>query len=1042
MDCGNLVGQTLDRRYQIKAKLGDGGMGIVYRAYDPRFELERALKVMAEKYAQAPEFKQRFQIEAQIANKLNHPGLVKVLDYNPDPPCPYLVMELIAGPNLATYLEKQSGKLALTEAVKILQEVSSAVAYLHEQTPPILHRDIKPSNILLKRKFNAPSEYQPVLTDFGLAKLTTQSDLTEVGKPYGTPGYMSPEQVRDSATVDQRSDIFALGVLLYQVTTGRLPFAKGSLIDTPPHPPSDYRPELPSRLESIILKALAPEPSQRYASAQQLAADLAAVLPEVIEIDARTGHKRVSVGPETEVISGVPAPPPAPPPPTLTSTPDRIRIQLPDGNIYTQELTTVGLTIGRSPENQLVLNFPKVSWRHARVDFDGRHYAITDLDSRNRTFLENIHLLPGQSQVWLPSQWVTIGGCFLLLERDTASIGEEAPQQHAQPGTNAISEPPIPFTAIFNPKEIELTAGQLNKITLILDNNRRITEQFILEFRLLYQKKDEEQDLEKWLKISQLTEIVLANTAKEIPLSLQPPLKAEEGTYQLTVYVTRVSDLDKRPSPTGDRDRRSNLEGKPGDTCWLKLRRATHFTSKLDQDTRRQTWRLTIVNQGNARESFRLKWSDPTEELLFYDTKTRISLKESTISLDAPGEKKGQNPTAEKEIEFRIARRRRHQFGEEEPFKFRVEVKAEHGQSREHQGEFISKASTPAWLPIAAAILILLGCLAVIGWVITQPQLQITAVSPEIPAAGQPLTVRWTAAWTVRALRLNGTPVPLELTEYTFPAGLPAGVQEVNLVGKDFSTLRTITSTWQFGVAGPTPTPVIAPPVIELFTVSPAQAIPGEKVTLKWQVINADTVQIDAFGNVPPIGEQADQPQQTTRYTLTAANKDTAPVQKVITLLMVTPTPSPTPTLVATPVPANPGGGSGDNTSGGNNGSGSDDTASGDNASGGNETPQNANPVAMDDSKNTTTGNSTDINVLGNDTDPDGDALTINSIVTSDQTNGTVDFRDLVTLRYSPAPGFSGTAEFSYIVVDGKGGQASAKVTITVLPASTPAPTP
>lgn len=901
MDCGKLEGETLDQRYQVQAKLGQGGMGIVYRALDLDSKEERALKVIDPRYAHAAEFQQRFQVEARTLKGLNHPGLVKVYHYSPTSPCPYLVMELISGPSLFAHLKQQSGQLSFQEAVSLVYDVCQAVAHLHRQNPPVLHRDIKPSNILLQSKSGNGSQYRPVLTDFGLVKLATTNGPVEVGRSLGTPGYMSPEQARDSGTVDQRSDIFSLGVLLYHLTTGRLPFETDNGYNASPSSPGDHRPNIPDVLEEIILKAIALDPAHRHQTVEDLSLDLEGVMPLAAEADRLAPPVKIDQADHDTDAAGAPVPPPPDelPPSSITAL-DRIRVFQPDGTLFSKALTKPGLTIGRSAENNLVLDSPTVADRHARIDFDGKLCAITDLDSHSHTDLDDVYLLPNQPYLWESQKWVRIGDFYLLLERDKLLAEEEpgpaAPREVREP--DILSEPAIPFAAIFNPRELSLVPGKVKKAVLVLANNRQEAERFELNFQITF--RNERRSAEEWLRTTRLVETVSANSSKRITLPIVPPPLLPEGDYYLTVIVTRASDPGN-PSP--------------GDTCWLKLQRRIDFNSTMEKkDERRQVWSLVVENLGNARESLELKFS-PVTELYFYDTRTQISLNNITIHLEPLEEKERRSAQRKnrKEIEFRAVRKRRHQFGEDEAFKFKVEVVAKNGTTRQHQSEFISRALTPAWLPIGSAIMILIICLALLAWVLLAPGVQLTGISPEFPAVGEPITVRWDSSGLLRQLNLNGTPVPPKLTEYTLGAGLPAGKQSITLEGEGFFSLlkgRTFlgreikiptfllqrsTSTWTIGVREVPPTPVIVPVVIEEFTVTPEQATPGQVVTLKWRVTNADSVNIDVFGTVLPVGKQTDKPQQTTRYTLTASNQGSAPVQKVITVRIVPPTPTPPP---------------------------------------------------------------------------------------------------------------------------------------------------
>jgi serine/threonine-protein kinase len=269
----NFIGQSLGR-YHILERLGEGGMATVYKAYDTRLECEVAVKVIrTEKFT--PEVLaralKRFEREAKALARLTHANIVKVNDYGEYEGRPYLVMPYLPGGNLKQLL-KERGRLLWQEAVKLLLPILHALDYAHSQN--VIHRDVKPSNILIT------SSGDPMLTDFGVAKILEEEiivDLTGTAMTVGTPEYMAPEQV-SSKGVDHRADIYSLGVVFYEMVTGRRPYEA----DTPlaviamrasePLPrPSQFVHDFPEAVEKVLLKALAKKPDDRYQSMGLLA---------------------------------------------------------------------------------------------------------------------------------------------------------------------------------------------------------------------------------------------------------------------------------------------------------------------------------------------------------------------------------------------------------------------------------------------------------------------------------------------------------------------------------------------------------------------------------------------------------------------------------------------------------------------------------------------------------------------------------------------------------------------------------------------------
>jgi serine/threonine protein kinase len=270
-----LIGKSLGR-YHILEQLGEGGMAVVYKAFDTRLEREVAIKVVRRKAF--PEEKierilKRFEQEAKALAKLNHANIIPIIDSGEEDGTPYLVMGYIPG---GTLKEQLRGKpIPWQEAAQLLAPIARALAYSHKKG--IVHRDIKPSNILITE------ENELMLTDFGIARVLQSEetvDLTGTGMGVGTPEYMAPEQGLGHK-VDHRADIYALGIVLYEMVTGRKPFRADTpmavvikQINDPLPRPTQFTPKLPKEVEQILLKALAKDPANRYQNMGEVATAL------------------------------------------------------------------------------------------------------------------------------------------------------------------------------------------------------------------------------------------------------------------------------------------------------------------------------------------------------------------------------------------------------------------------------------------------------------------------------------------------------------------------------------------------------------------------------------------------------------------------------------------------------------------------------------------------------------------------------------------------------------------------------------------------
>ena len=254
--------------YQIIEQIGEGGMASVYKAYQPSMDRNVAIKILPSQLAESAEFTQRFQQEARIIAKLEHPHILPVFDYGESNGITYLAMRYLDAGTLGEKMQKER-PLPLDEIDRLFTQLADALSYAHSYG--IIHRDLKPSNALIDSQGNL------FLTDFGIAKMLESASprLTQTDAIMGTPAYISPEQAK-AVQVNQRSDIYSLGIILYEMVTGRVPFvAETPLavilknVSDPLPPPSTLKPDIPEAIEKVILKALAKEPNDRFATVNE-----------------------------------------------------------------------------------------------------------------------------------------------------------------------------------------------------------------------------------------------------------------------------------------------------------------------------------------------------------------------------------------------------------------------------------------------------------------------------------------------------------------------------------------------------------------------------------------------------------------------------------------------------------------------------------------------------------------------------------------------------------------------------------------------------
>lgn len=738
----NLVGQTLDR-YKIVKHLGSGGMGAVFKGHDLSLQRDVAIKIMHPHIASQPNFQERFLQEARTAARLDHPGIVQVYDFGHDRSYLYIVMKFIAGDNLEKMLRTMQANqkwMVLTEAIETIRLVSQALDYAHHQG--VLHRDIKPGNIMIEPVPTGALPYRPVITDLGLAKLAEGGVVTSDGTSMGTPAYMSPEQAMGEET-DPRSDVYSLGVLLFELATGRLPFPAKTLTEAiryhtkqPPPEPRSIRPDLPQSLEHVILKAMQKNPGERYQNAADLASALenissdtaVALQPTAMEsaVSLYTEYQNSLVEPRGASIL------------EEFSTPaqtgrDQIQIMAADKTIRNISLKPEGLTIGREADNDIVLDDRKVSRHHARIDYDGSDYRVLDLDSSNGTFLANNRLLPGISDTWTPDKALRIGDTWLRLVR-------AEPGSAAGPGTRldysrVRSSPGEGRIGVFlEDANLAVEPGEKLEFQLVLINQGELVDHFEVSIAGIPQE---------WTPGLPKAVYLMPGQQEEITITLLPPRDpgSRAGRYALTINIASRADASQTTQSKAT----------------LTVATYTQFTSELRPQKIRagQPARVIIHQRGNFQESFNLTIKDRGNELIFKPDRAQIQVAE------------GKSGTAE----FRSEPRQRRWIGGEKIHPISVQVAASKGEPQVHPGEVISRAVLPPWvIQVALVLCVLLGAAGIFFTnraIAVQRQATQTAVAERtgiaVVVAGTAQAQTATAEWITNSnLALTATAVWLD----------------------------------------------------------------------------------------------------------------------------------------------------------------------------------------------------------------------------------------------------------------------------------------
>src|SRR3954451_18098253 len=288
-----MVGEVLSDRYELEELVGTGGMSSVFRAHDRLLDRKVALKVLHEQYTADADYVERFRHEARAVAALSHPNIVTVIDRGEHEGRQFIVFEYVAGENLKRLIERR-GPAPVATALELAMQIGRGLSFAHQQG--LVHRDVKPQNVLLN------GDGQAKVTDFGIARsLDVQHGMTQTGTVLGTFDYIAPEQAQGHR-VDEHTDVYSLGVVLYELLTGEVPFPGENFvavamrhINEPPPPIRDRRPDVSPRLEAAVHRAMAKDPADRFQTMAELADELEACLDEVADGGVTLRNARVRV---------------------------------------------------------------------------------------------------------------------------------------------------------------------------------------------------------------------------------------------------------------------------------------------------------------------------------------------------------------------------------------------------------------------------------------------------------------------------------------------------------------------------------------------------------------------------------------------------------------------------------------------------------------------------------------------------------------------------------------------------------------------------
>ena len=671
----DLIGKQVGH-YRVDALLGDGGMGTVYRAHDLNLGRTVAIKFMHAQFAHLPEFRARLTNEAQTVARLDHPSIVKIFDFGESSEGLYIAMEYVDGGSLRAHLgrlQKRGVFLPLQQSLQIGVQMADALDYAHQRG--LIHRDVKPGNIILKKLDRPPEEgdgpFRAVLIDFGLVKVLEGERLTLTGTTLGTPVYMSPEQCEGTEAVDGRTDLYALGVVLYEMLTNATPFRFKNLTEAVtthlkgvmPRSARELRPDIPAVLDAVLMKALAKEPGDRFASGAEMAAALRSAR---LSLDATATRVVASDQP---VVTPLPSQPPAGYV-LLIAAPGQ-----PDSRLA---LTRPVISLGRSADNDVVLPAEGVSRYHARLQARADGWSIIDLGGVNGTRLGGQRLPANQSTPLTPDEPLRIGPYTLTLVAPAPA--EPVPPAETPTGLRVVpvSEQPtqLPIQenvlAIYLAQDrVPVEPGKPTRLRVEVVNRGEFVDRVNVRVEGI---------TPGWMSVPSEFITVPPNGSAQIPIDVKIPRQPDTPVGRQRFFLRLVSQQHPRVTASASGS--------------LLIGAYTAFEARLENAELQlpATAQVFVRNGGNVAADFSIVGRG--ERVQFRGETGHLPL--------GPGE--------EAIVSLGLQARASSLFGGTETLPFEIEVATRHGARQALAGQAVASSMIPPVLGYAAVVVVTFAC--------------------------------------------------------------------------------------------------------------------------------------------------------------------------------------------------------------------------------------------------------------------------------------------------------------------------------------------
>ncbi len=698
-----LIGQQIDH-YRLTGLLGEGGMGVVYQGLDINLNRQVAIKVMHSHLARQRSFRQQFLQEAQAAARLDHPNIVPIYHFGAYEQYLYMVMRLVSGGSLGATMRSISitGKLInLWESLAIVAQVADALDHAHSLG--IVHRDIKPDNVLLRplEKADRPGDplIRALVSDFGLARVAVEGLDGDNAALIGTLPYMSPEQCLGQE-IDGRADLYALGAVLFQLATGRLPFAIHTPasavkmhIEAPVPDPVQYQSGIPPAVTQIIFKALAKQPAERFQKGKEMAQAVRLAAQQLTISDSRSAaslHDQSAVGGSRSKAHPEPQ--------------NTLVIREKDGSSYHFQLTEKSYKIGRSRACDIILAGSGISREHAQLERTENGWTLTDLESTNGTYLAGTKITPHKAEYWRVGPIVRIGNISIFWQTATQSasgITRSRPYQQPMTSTGDLRlteaerpRSPLPLsptkslddTSInhsfsLRPQEVVVEPGQRVPVQLHIFNQTPHQRRF--SYELLDLPANWVTPVEEQLSLGSQSEGIMT-------FALHPPrhVTAVAGDYHFKVLIH--SKPIQNDAVETDEEQHFEIPGK------LTLRAFPAFEIDLSPKEifHGKCGEITLKNQGNAVTRLTISAPDQGENLLF-------DLPDQVLALEP-----GQNTL----IPVRVRSLKRQWIGRKQKLSFILQTDNK-DIARKTEGIVIIPPRIPTWLLFMLILLLTVALL-------------------------------------------------------------------------------------------------------------------------------------------------------------------------------------------------------------------------------------------------------------------------------------------------------------------------------------------